>query len=145
MSENNETLSLEYLDLNTIDPKADTRPPIPPAVYTVKLTDITHEDYVTSANAKNPNQQSYKIKIKLVISEGDLAGRPIYTTIFGSKMTPIFLRKIMDSTGVAQTGDLFSWFEQLRQFQPDFKVQIKSGERGPDVNWFTCAVASIPA
>ena len=125
----------EYLDLNTVDPSNN----VPQNMYTLKIRGAQMLPHIGGPNSKNPGAETTKIQLKLIVTEGDYAGRTIPSTIWQSPFAKVSLRKIMDATGVAQQpGEAFvSWLNRLVDTEPDFKALVKVTDRGNDVDYRT--------
>ncbi len=128
-------VGFEYLDLNEVDASNN----VPDGFYTVKIRGAQMLPHIGGPNSKNPGVETTKIQLKLVVLDGQYAGRTIPSTIWQSPFAKVSLRKIMDATGVAQQpGEAFvSWLNRLVDVEPDFKVRVKVGDRGNDVDYRT--------
>lgn len=113
------------LNLNEIDP---TFKPVDPGMYQLKVIKLTPK---TSTNGKAFLSGQFAIQ-----NDAKFSGRRVFVSFFLSNgFAQKELRRLMDATGIIQTGSLKDWAEQISSEQPTFKAAVtikQKQEKGPD-------------
>lgn len=137
-----EVIDFDYLNLNDVDPEAGSNT-LPTGVYNLKIASAELADHVCGPNSAKAGQTIKKVTFKFVVLDEQYAGRTVYARMYQSDRMPVFLRKIQDATGVRQEGDIYGWFAELNNINPDLRAKLESKQSGIDVNWFTVQVSTL--
>lgn len=105
-----------------------------PEVYSLRIMKVEEPSYVAKKTTKTQVEGETVKYVKFTFTVTDhpkFTGRKHWESLFYSNFSLQILRRIMDATGVSQTGTLQDWFAELNQIQPVIKLEIN---QVPDVN-----------
>lgn len=125
-------ISFDYVDLHDVDPNFTLLDG--PEVYSLRITKAEMPTYVAKTTTKSQTAGDSVKYVKLTFTVTDhpkFTGRKHWESLFFSDFTLKTLRRIMEATGVDQTGTLEEWLASITQIQPVVKLQV---EQVPDVN-----------
>ena len=137
-----ESISFDNINLNEVDPNGIKMPLGVPFKFVVNTAEV--KKY---ANERGSGEYT---NLKLTVTDDpNFSGRPFYVSLFpdkeGSKQsTAIKLRKVMDTTGVPQTGDFNEWLQSLVTERATFAAPLterkqKDGTLRAEPDLFKCS------
>lgn len=125
-------VGFDYVNLHDVDPNFTLLDG--PEMYSLRITKAELPTYVAKTTNKNQTIGDLVKYVKLTFTVTDhpkFTGRKHWESLFFSDFTLKTLRRIMEATGIDQTGSLEEWFALVSQIQPVVKLQI---DQVPDVN-----------
>ena len=126
-----------HVNLNTVDPNASN---IPDDIYTYEVSDAGVKTFTYKSGAKAGEEGEYTSFALTIVDSEKLSGRRVWSSLFAGDFTNKKLRKVMDATGVPQTGDFTDWLSELKSERARFKAPYRSyvkknGEKAADVQF----------
>jgi hypothetical protein len=138
----------KHIDLKDVDPNFTLLPG--PEIYSLRITKAELAAYIarkTTASQEAGQEVPY-VKLTLtVVDHPNFTGRKLWESLFPGDFGYKTGRRIMEATGVNQTGTMEEWLTELTSVQPVIKVlvdqvpdQFKSTSTGKpelknQVNW----------
>jgi hypothetical protein len=114
----NETLSFEYVNLNDVDPSFQ---PLDAEVYDLRITKAELKPY----KDRKTDEEKKRIAFTFVVTDHPkFSGRKLWESFFPNNFAFGTLRRIMDATGITQTGSLEDWLTELSTVQPTIRVKV---------------------
>ncbi len=130
MTEATKTVPFDHINLNEVDPQAQTPPNGVPMDF-----QITEAVIKTYDNTEKGGGAGYYINLKFTVVNSDtFSGRNYYSSLFpdkeGSKMgTQRRLRILMDNTGIPQTGTIEEFLAALVQQRATFSAPLQDSKQ----------------
>ena len=148
MTEATKTVPFDHINLNEVDPQAQTTPNGVPMQFL-----ITEAGIKTYDNTEKGGSAGSYIGFKFTVTNNEtFSGRNYYASLFpdkeGSKMgTQRRLRILMDSTGIPQSGTIEQFLTDLVQQRAEFTAPLqesiqKDGKTRQEVNLWRVAPVS---
>ncbi len=139
-----ESISFENVNLNDVDPNGMKMPLGVPFKFLVNTAEVK--------KYSNERGSGEYINFKLTVTDDpNFSGRPFYVSLFpdkegGKQFTNIKLRKVMDTTGVPQTGEFNEWLQELVTQRATFAAPLgerkqKDGSMRAEPDMFKCQPA----
>jgi len=117
-----QTDSFQHLNLDEIDPEFT---PIDEDRYDLQIQEMKLVTFVYKSGV-NQGKEGERIAVRLVVVNHDeFSGRTLFEAIWPREGGFKSLRRIMDATGIQQSGDLESWLAEVSSTNPVVNVLIK--------------------
>lgn len=130
VTETDRPTSFEHVNLKEVQPTTSfgDRSPIPDGPYNLEVVKASLVDYTCGENTKTPGVKGQRIDFQFaIVGDASLSGRRVFQPgLFPGDKTNDQLRRVMDATGIPQTGTIESWLSELVAQKARFNAPVEN-------------------